>query len=132
MKTTRSMRTATAGLLSAAVVLWGIGTMPAAARGVDDRPGHDKHEVQNEVDSDGDGISDADEVALGTDPDDPDTDHDGINDGDELALGLDPLDPDSDHDGIGDADDPDTLEAEANDAAPDDNGHDHPGHSKNR
>ncbi len=52
------------------------------------------------ADRDGDGLSDARERALGTDPDDPDTDGDGALDGDELADGTSPLAADSDHDGI--------------------------------
>jgi len=42
-------------------------------------------------DTDGDGLSDADEVKHKTDPLDPDTDSGGINDLIELKLGLDPL-----------------------------------------
>ena len=46
-------------------------------------------------DSDGDGISDNVEEVLGTDPDDTDTDDDGYSDLDEVALlNTDPLDPD--------------------------------------
>lgn len=44
---------------------------------------------QNDLDSDG--LSDAAEFAVGTDPDDNDTDDDGIGDGDEIRLGSDPL-----------------------------------------
>lgn len=52
-------------------------------------------------DSDGDGISDADEVALyGSNPLDADTDGDGLNDSEEVAAGTDLLDADSDDDGI--------------------------------
>ena len=44
-------------------------------------------------DTDGNGLGDALEMILGTDPLDPDTD--GANDGDEIIAGTDPLDPDS-------------------------------------
>jgi hypothetical protein len=50
------------------------------------------------LDSDGDGLTDAEEAALGTDPLAPDSDFDRITDLDELFLGLDPLDPDVDDD----------------------------------
>ncbi|MFO7974225.1 MAG: hypothetical protein R6V12_06295 [Candidatus Hydrogenedentota bacterium] len=46
------------------------------------------------VDSDGDGLSDEVEAALGTDPLNFDTDGDGIPDGWEVWNGLDPNDPD--------------------------------------
>ena len=42
------------------------------------------------ADSDGDGLSDDDEVALGLDPRQPDTDGDGLMDGIELRMGLEP------------------------------------------
>ncbi len=45
-----------------------------------------------DVDSDGDGLTDAREVELGTDPFNADTDGDGISDADEIAAGTDPLD----------------------------------------
>ena len=47
------------------------------------------------LDSDGDGICDADELLLGTNPYLADSDGDGYPDGLELALGSDPLDPKS-------------------------------------
>lgn len=53
-----------------------------------------------EPDSDGDGLTDEEEVELGTDPFDDDTDDDGITDGNEVDLGTDPTDPDTDGDGI--------------------------------
>ena len=42
-------------------------------------------------DTDGDGLTDDQEVAIGTDPQNPDTDGDGTNDGDEVAAGRNPL-----------------------------------------
>src|SRR5690606_21359533 len=74
-------------------------------------------------DTDGDGLSDALESDLGSNPDDRDSDDDGLPDGDEPnpsedrdgtgAINL--LDPDSDDDGLfdgteagNDCDDPDT------------------------
>ncbi len=50
-------------------------------------------------DADGDGVSDAKEFALGSNPTAGDTDLDGLNDGDEVALGTDPVNPDTDGDG---------------------------------
>jgi len=55
-------------------------------------------------DSDGDGLSDAEETALGTNPYNPDTDGDGLSDGAEVANNTDPLNPDSDNDGLSDGD----------------------------
>ena len=45
----------------------------------------------SEMDSDEDGLTDADEVGYGTDPDNADSDNDGFTDGDEIAQGADPL-----------------------------------------
>jgi PKD repeat protein len=54
-------------------------------------------------DDDGDGLSNNDEDAVGTDPNNPDTDGDGLIDGREVEdAGTDPLDPDSDDDGLPD------------------------------
>ena len=65
------------------------------------------------TDTDGDGLDDAFELAIGTDPDNPDTDWDGITDGQELAFDgdgsyynyytdTDPQNSDSDGDGVND------------------------------
>ncbi|MGN6483722.1 MAG: hypothetical protein ACTHMX_04905 [Thermomicrobiales bacterium] len=79
------------------------------------------------VDTDGDGLSDAEEARAGTDPANPDSDDDGINDGNEvkvyksdplnldtdgdtlydggeLVYGTDVLNPDTDGDGVSDGD----------------------------
>lgn len=54
-------------------------------------------------DDDDDGLSDTDEIALGTDPFDSDSDDDGLDDGSEvLTYGTDPKDADSDDDGLTD------------------------------
>ncbi len=65
----------------------------------------DAQPVAGPVDTDGDGLTDAEEVTLGTDPLDSDSDDDGLSDGDEvLTVGTDPLDPDTDSDGVSDFD----------------------------
>lgn len=46
-------------------------------------------------DTDGDGLTDSEEFALGTDPDVPDTDMDGQTDGEEAIAGVDPNDSNS-------------------------------------
>ena len=53
-------------------------------------------------DTDEDGLADAREEELGTNPFSPDTDGDGLVDGRELDLGTDPTDPDTDGDGVDD------------------------------
>ena len=53
------------------------------------------------VDTDGDGLGDADEATRGTDARRPDTDGDGLPDGFEVRYGLAPLDP---RDGLTDPD----------------------------
>ncbi|MCF7837945.1 MAG: OmpA family protein [Candidatus Marinimicrobia bacterium] len=55
------------------------------------------------VDSDGDGLTDAEEIEMGTDPFNPDTDGDGLTDYEEVRTYFtDPLNPDSDWDGLTD------------------------------
>lgn len=44
-------------------------------------------------DTDGDGLTDAEEASVGTDPNLADTDGGGIDDLSELLAGLNPLDP---------------------------------------
>jgi hypothetical protein len=91
-------------------------------------------------DDDEDGLSNQEEIEIGTDPDNPDTDGDGFNDGWEVNNGYDPLDPndpdpDGDDDGDGlsnhdeyengtDPHDPDTEGDGFNDGWEVDNGYD--------
>ncbi|MCD6461601.1 MAG: hypothetical protein J7L61_02540, partial [Thermoplasmata archaeon] len=85
-------------LLVAVLLLSGLPTFPG--------PGHTGPSPlsvaaeQSGVDTDFDGLSDAEEVEAGTDPLDPDTDGDMLADGREIGEGTDPLDPDTDDDGL--------------------------------
>ena len=55
------------------------------------------------LDSDGDGLTDSQEAALGTNPNNPDTDGDGLSDGQEaFQVGTNPLNPDHDGDNVSD------------------------------
>ncbi len=71
-------------------------------------PNDPADDVDAPVDSDGDGLSDAEEEAIGSDPNDADTDDDGVLDGDEPNAAFDTdgdglinvLDTDSDNDGL--------------------------------
>jgi hypothetical protein len=57
------------------------------------------------LDTDGDGLTDAEEAVLGTDPAQADTDADGLADKEETqTYGTDPLNPDTDGDGYKDGD----------------------------
>lgn len=58
-------------------------------------PGITLRVLDPDGDEDHDGLSNADELAHGTDPFNGDTDGDGFGDGDEVAAGSDPLDPNS-------------------------------------
>jgi len=58
--------------------------------------------ADGEQDSDRDGISNAQELSLGTDPAKRDSDADGLSDSEEVTLSCDPLAYDSDLDGVRD------------------------------
>jgi len=62
-------------------------------------------------DDDNDGVTDADENTLGTDPNKNDSDGDTLTDGDEVKHGTNPLKKDTDDDGI---DDPVEIAAKTN------------------
>lgn len=51
-------------------------------------------EVKFDADSDGDGLSDASEASLGSDPGNPDSDGDTWLDGEEAESNTDPINPD--------------------------------------
>ncbi len=53
-----------------------------------------------ELDNDGDGLSNEEELLYATDMNHPDTDNDGLDDGDEIRIGTDPRNPDTSGDGI--------------------------------
>jgi hypothetical protein len=56
-------------------------------------------EIGSTVDTDDDGLSDAEEATLGTNPNNPDTDNDGLGDREEVKVyKTDPLNPDTDND----------------------------------
>ncbi|MGC6493509.1 MAG: hypothetical protein ACON5B_11780, partial [Myxococcota bacterium] len=74
-------------------------------------------------DSDGDGLVDADELVIGTDPFNPDTDGDGLDDGEEgNEYGTNPLDADTDDDGLSDGDEVSAFETDPLDTDTDDDG----------
>ena len=76
------------------------GLLPMSAAGVNGAAG----------DPDGDGRTNAQELADGTNPQVADTDGDGLTDGQEAELGTNPLNPDSDDDGYADSVDPAPLD----------------------
>ncbi|MFQ5975839.1 MAG: hypothetical protein ACE5J5_05965 [Candidatus Hydrothermarchaeales archaeon] len=78
----------------------------------DDKDGIPNHEDPYRYDADNDGLSDKQELELGTDPNNPDTDGDGINDNEDEYPG------DADNDGINDKDDRFPLDFD-NDGLPD-------------
>jgi hypothetical protein len=61
------------------------------------------------IDTDGDGVPDDKEEAIGTDPNNPDSDGDGLDDGEELERGANPLNPDTDGDGFTDGEEVDII-----------------------
>ncbi|MEQ1565367.1 MAG: thioredoxin domain-containing protein [Myxococcota bacterium] len=64
--------------------------------------GASEEKTPAELDSDGDGLNDAQELELGLDPNAADSDADGVSDPDEIDAGLNPAVADSDSDGLDD------------------------------
>jgi hypothetical protein len=76
---------------------------PVAAEPVAAEPVATDTAVATESDLDADNYLDAEELAVGLDPNNPDTDGDGVADGDEAAIyGTDAFTADSDGDGLSD------------------------------
>ena len=79
--------------------------------------------LDDDTDFDGDGLTDAEEVAAGTDPLDADSDDDGLSDGDEVNTHqTDPNNADSDTDGLSDGDEVNTHQTDPNNADSDTDG----------
>jgi hypothetical protein len=74
-------------------------------------------------DRDEDGLGDAEEEELGTDPDNPDSEGDHVDDGDEVhEWGTDPLDNDTDGDFLTDGDEVNITSTDPTDPDTDDDG----------
>lgn len=68
------------------------------------------------LDNDADGLTNQEELAAGTDPENPDTDGDGLNDGSEVDIyGTDPLLEDTDADGLNDGEEVNIFATDPND-----------------
>ncbi|MCB9689546.1 MAG: hypothetical protein H6735_31200 [Alphaproteobacteria bacterium] len=79
------------------------GAPDQCGNGVDDNcNGVGDHDGPSYLDDDDDGLTYAQEQALGTGDCDADSDDDTIPDNVEVQLGTNPLDPDTDHDGMSD------------------------------
>lgn len=77
--------------------------------------------LSGQQDSDGDGLTNAEEIKIGTDPFKADTDGDGLSDGQEVKVYMtNPLVPDTDKDGLSDGDE--VLKYKTNPLNPDTDG----------
>jgi hypothetical protein len=66
-------------------------------------PVNTEPDAPDAVDPDGDGLSNEDEIVIGSDPNDADTDDDGLSDYEEVGpFGTDPTNPDTDGDTLSD------------------------------
>ena len=77
--------------------------------------GSDEPVVQEPVDTDGDGLTDAEEAELGTDANSADSDGDGLTDAEEInEYETDPLNSDTDGDGLSDGDEVNSYNTDPN------------------
>lgn len=75
------------------------------------------------VDTDGDGLTDDQEIELGLDPNSPDSDNDGLTDGEEInTYNTDPRNADSDGDGLSDGDEVNSYQTDPNNTDSDGDG----------
>ncbi len=75
-----------------------------------------------DADADGDGLTNAEEVEWGSDPQDADSDDDGLDDGEEQDEGTDPNNEDTDGDGLTDGEEVNEYGTDPNDMDTDDDG----------
>ncbi|WP_020404759.1 OmpA family protein [Gracilimonas tropica] len=79
--------------------------------------------VEEPVDSDGDGLTDAQEAELGTDANSADSDGDGLTDAEEInEYETDPMNPDTDGDGLSDGDEVNSYNSDPNNSDSDGDG----------
>lgn len=79
--------------------------------------------VEEPVDSDGDGLTDAEEAELGTDANSADSDGDGLTDAEEInEYETDPMNPDTDGDGLSDGDEVNSYNSDPNNTDSDGDG----------
>lgn len=79
--------------------------------------------MQENIDTDGDGLTDVKEKSLGTDPNNADSDDDGLTDGEEVnEYDTDPLAADSDEDGLSDGDEVNSYNTDPNEEDSDGDG----------
>ncbi len=85
--------------------------------------GSEEEVIQETVDTDNDGLTDEEELQLGTDPNDPDSDGDGLTDGEEVnQYDTDPLNEDTDGDGLADGEEVNSYNTDPNNADSDGDG----------
>ena len=79
--------------------------------------------VPSTVDTDGDGLTDDQEIELGLDPNSADFDNDGLTDGEEInTYNTDPKNADTDGDGLSDGDEVNTYNTDPNNTDTDGDG----------
>lgn len=75
------------------------------------------------IDTDGDGLTDDQEIELGLDPNSPDFDNDGLTDGEEInTYNTDPKNADTDGDGLSDGDEVNSYNTDPNNTDTDGDG----------